>query len=123
MYDFNPILHSLAYKPGAKKVWPVLAPLEEEYRVLRRLPDDPLAGLIPLPTHPPGFVPGKRFTQERTNALDLDPANLLWPEEVKLVQWIILNHKTTFAWVPTEWRRLDDRYFPPVKIPTVPHTP
>ena len=58
-YDFDPILHSLAYKPVAKKVRPVLAPLEEEYRVLRRLPDDPLAGLIPLPTHPPGFVPGK----------------------------------------------------------------
>ena len=28
--------HSLAYKPVAKKVRLVLAPLEEEYRVLRR---------------------------------------------------------------------------------------
>ena len=58
-YDFDPILHSLAYKPVAKKVQPVLAPLEEEYWVLRWLPDDPFAGLIPLPTHPPGFVPSK----------------------------------------------------------------
>ena len=55
--------------------------------------------------------------------LDLDPAKWLWPEEVKLVQWIVLNHETTFTWVPTEWGWLDDQYFPPVKIPTIPHTP
>ena len=122
-YDFDPILHLLAYKPVAKKVRPVLAPLEEEYRVLRQLPDDPLAGLIPLPTHPPGFIPGKQFTQERADALDLDPANWLWPEEVKLVQWIVLNHETAFDWVPTERGQLDDQYFPLVKIPTIPHTP
>ena len=87
------------------------------------LPDDPLAGLIPLPTHPPGFVPSKRFTQERADVLDLDPATWLWLEEVKLVRWIVLDHETAFAWVPTEWGRLDDQYFPPVKIPTIPHTP
>src|SRR4029077_4458978 len=115
--------HSLAYKPVAKKVRPVLAPLEEEYRVLRRLPDDPLAGLITLPTNPPDFVPGQSFTQEPADALDLDPAQWLWPEEVKLVRWMVLNHETAFAWTATERGRLDDRYFPPVKIPTVPHTP
>ena len=52
-YSFDFTSHSLAYKPVAKKVWPVLAPLEEEYHVLRWLPDDPLAGLIILPTNPP----------------------------------------------------------------------
>ena len=122
-YTFNPISHSLAYKPVAKKVRPVLAPLEEEYQVLRWLPDDPLAGLIPLPTHPPAFVLGKRFTQERADALDLDPANWLWPEEVKLVWWMVLNHETAFAWVLTEHGHPDDLYFPLVKIPTVSHTP
>ena len=122
-YTFNPVSHSLAYKPVAKKVRPVLASLEEEYQVLRWLPDDPLAGLIPLPTHPLAFMPGKRFTQECANALDLDPTKWLWLEEVKLVWWMVLNHKTTFTWVPTECGHLDDRYFPLVKIPTVPHTP
>ena len=73
-YSFDFTSHSLAYKPVAKKVWPVLAPLEEEYRVLCQLPDDPLAGLKTLPTNPPDFVPRQRFTQERTDALDLDPA-------------------------------------------------
>ena len=36
---------------------------------------------------------------------------------------MVLNHETAFAWTATERGRLDDRYFPPVKIPTVPHTP
>ena len=122
-YSFDFTSHSLTYKPVAKKVRPVLAPLEEEYRVLCRLPDDPLAGLKTLPTNPPDFVPGQRFTQECANALDLNPAQWLWPEEIKLVQWMVLNHETAFAWTATERGRLDDRYFSPVKIPTVPHTP
>ena len=56
-YTLDPITHSLTYKPVAKKVRLDLAPLEEEYQVLCRLPDNPLAGLVPLPTHPPEFVP------------------------------------------------------------------
>ena len=52
-YSFDFTSHSLAYKPVAKKVQPVLARLEEEYCVLRWLSDDPLAGLITLPTNPP----------------------------------------------------------------------
>ena len=122
-YSFDFTSHSLAYKPIAKKVWPVLAPLEEEYCVLRRLPDDPLAGLITLPTNPPDFIPRQRFTQEHADVLDLDLAQWLWPEEVKLVRWMVLNQETAFAWTTTEHSRLDDRYFPPVKIPNIPHTP
>jgi hypothetical protein len=116
----NPVL---AYKPVAKKVHMVSAPLKEEYHVIRRLPDDPLAGLIPLPTHPPTFAPGIWFTQERSDALDLDLARWLWPEELKLVQWLVCIHEKAFAWIPTERGRLDERYFPPVKIPTIQHTP
>ena len=85
--------------------------------------DNPLAGLVPLPTHPPEFVPGVRFTQAHSDALNLDPANWLWPEELKLVRWIVLNHESAFVWILAERGRLDDHYFPPVKIPTVPHTP
>ena len=123
MYSFDFTSHSLAYKPIAKKVRPVLAHLEEEYHVLCQLPDNPLAGLIPLPTNPLDFIPRQRFTQECTDALDLNPAQWLWPEEVKLAQWMVLNHETAFAWTATERGCLDDWYFPPVKIPTIPHTP
>ena len=74
-YSFDFTSHSLTYKPVAKKVRPVLAPLEEEYRVLRRLPDDPLAGLITLPTNPQISSPDKdshrnapmRLTSTRPN--------------------------------------------------------
>jgi hypothetical protein len=116
----NPVL---AYKPVAKKVRAVSAPVKEESHVIRRLPDDPLAGLIPLPTHPPAFAPGIRFTQEQSDALDLDLARWLWSEELKLVQWLVRIHEKAFAWIPTERGRLDERYFPLVKIPTIQHTP
>ena len=122
-YSFDFTSHSLAYKPVAKKVRPVLAPLKEEYHVLHRLPDNLVAGLITLPTNPLDFVPRQRFTQERTDALNLDLAQWLWPEKVKLVWWMVLNHETPFAWTATERGQLDDQYFPPVKIPTVSHTP
>jgi hypothetical protein len=113
----------LAYKPVVKKVRAVSAPLKKEYHVIRRLLDNLLAGLIPLPTHPPAFTPGIWFTQERSNTLDLDPAGWLWPEELKLVQWLVRIHEKAFAWIPTERGRLDERYFPPVKISTIQHTP
>ena len=101
-YSFDFTSHSLAYKPVAKKVCPVLAPLEEEYCVLCWLSDDPLAGLITLLTNPLDFIPGQRFRQECADALDLDPAQWLWPKEVKLVQWMVLNHETAFAWTATK---------------------
>ena len=41
----------------------------------------------------------------------------------QLVWWMVFNHETAFAWTATECGRLDDQYFPPVKIPTIPHTP
>ena len=123
VYSYDTSLHALAYKPVAKKVCAILAPLDEEFRTTRSLPDDPLSRLKPLPLHPPNFIPGVRFTQECTDNLDLDPTNWLWPDKVKLIHWIVLEHEMAFAWIPTEHGCLDERYFPPVKIPTVPHTP
>ena len=73
--------------------------------MLRWLPDNPLAGLITLPTNPPEFIPGQRFTQEHADALDLNPAQWLWPKGVKLVRWMVLNHEITFTWTATEHGR------------------
>ncbi|KIK72649.1 hypothetical protein PAXRUDRAFT_21747 [Paxillus rubicundulus Ve08.2h10] len=47
--------------------------------------DEEQAGLKPLPTKPPDFVLVTCFTAECTEALDLDPAKWLWPEELKLI--------------------------------------
>ena len=123
VYSYDTSLHTLAYKPVAKKVRAVLAPLDEEFRITQSLLDDLLSRLKPLPLHPPNFIPGVHFTQDCTDNLDLDPANWLWPDEVGLVRWIVLEYKMAFAWTPIECGRLDERYFPPVKIPTISHTP
>src|ERR1700710_566282 len=121
-YDFDRTSRTLIYKPVARKVRTVPESITEDYHITCRLPNDPLEGLIDLPTHPPEFVPGKQFTQERSDKLDLDPANWLWPEELKLVRWLVLVHETTFVWEPGERARFKEECFPPIKIATVPHT-
>ena len=123
VYTYNSISHMLAYKPVAKKVWSVVALMDEEYHITHLLPDNPLAGLVPLPTHPLDFTPGEHLTQECADALDLDPAKWLWPKELELVYWIVCKHKKPFSWDPVKWGQFNKRYFPPVKILTIPHTP
>jgi len=123
IYAFNPARHALVYKPVAKKVRTVPTAMPAEYRVVRQLPADPLAGLPPLPSRPPEFSPGACFTCERAEKLDLDPAKWLWPEELKLVQWLVRAHKRAFTWNASERGRLNETCFPPYKIPTIPHTP
>jgi hypothetical protein len=89
VYSYDPIRRALVYKPVAKKVRTIQTAMPPEFRIMRQLPDDPLAGMPTLPTHPPDFVPGVRFTQERADNLDLDPTNWLWPDELKLICWLV----------------------------------
>jgi hypothetical protein len=57
VYTFDPTCHMLVYKPVAKKVRTVPTAMPAEYRVLRQLPTDPLAGLPPpCPLTPQNFV-------------------------------------------------------------------
>jgi hypothetical protein len=102
VYAFDSMRHALVYKPVAKKVRTVPTAMPAEYRVVRQLPADPLAGLPPLPSRPPEFCPGTCFTHECADKLDLDPAKWLWPEELKLVQWLVCAHKRAFAWNASE---------------------
>ena len=87
----HPLHLSYLYKPVAKKVRTIPEAISEEFHITCRLPEDPLHDLPELPPKPPDFVPGKCFTQERANKLDLDPAKWLWPEELKLLQWLVLE--------------------------------
>lgn len=61
----------LAYKKVANRVRPVATTLPEEFRIVRRFPSDPLADLPKLPTSPPDFIPGERFTWERMELICL----------------------------------------------------
>ena len=112
-----------AYKKVAKKVHPVAASLPEDFRIIRRRPEDPLLTLPPLPIQPPLFTPGARLTQERFDSLDLTKSNFLWPEEIKLAAHVLKVNEAALAWTEVERGRFKDEYFSPVKIPTIAHTP
>jgi hypothetical protein len=89
IYTFDPMHHVLVYKPVAKKVRTMPTAMPTEYRVVHQLHADPLAELPPLPSCPPEFCPGMHFMHECADKLDLDPTKWLWPEELKLVQWLV----------------------------------
>jgi hypothetical protein len=123
MSDSDFPVEVLAYKKAAKKVHSVAASLPEDFRVIRRRPEDPLLSLPKLPSHPPMFTPGVRLTQDRFDALELNASGFLWPEEVKLAAHILKVNEKALAWTEAERGSFRDDYFSPVKIPTVAHTP
>ncbi|RPD67519.1 hypothetical protein L227DRAFT_464041, partial [Lentinus tigrinus ALCF2SS1-6] len=112
------------YKPVAKKVKPVLAPLPDQFRIVRKIEGDPLADMPPLSPHPPPFVPTGRYTQERKDAMDkLHGGDFLWPEERALLHQLIMQQNEAFAWNDEERGQFREDFFPPVVIPTIPHRP
>lgn len=113
----------LAYKKVANRVKPVATTLPEEFRIVRKIPTDPLATLPTLPTKPPDFTPGERYTQERKEMMPVNKNGFLWPEEEKLVHHLIKLHETAFAWTEDEKGKFSEDYFEPVVIPTVEHVP
>ena len=117
-----PLESSNLYKRVANKTRPVATTLPEDFRVVRHDHPDPLAGMVPLPTQPPDFVPRGRFTQERRDRMALGKDFLL-PEEVKLAEWIVCAHETAFAWADDERGAFDPKYFAPIEIPQIAHIP
>jgi len=113
----------LAYKKVANRIKPVATTLPEEFRMVRKIPSDPLAELPVLPTKPPDFTPGNRYTLERKEMMAVNKNGFLWSEEEKLVHHMILIHETAFAWDETEKGKFSEDYFDPVVIPTVEHVP
>ncbi|EJD32950.1 hypothetical protein AURDEDRAFT_34571, partial [Auricularia subglabra TFB-10046 SS5] len=112
------------YKPVAKKVRPLQEHLPKEYRIERHRPTDCMDSLPTLPTHPPAWAPTTRhLTQERMDNFDIGHDDFLWPEEVKLMQYVVEKHQTVFAWTESERRRFKTDYFPPIRYPVVPHEP
>jgi len=119
----DPSILVLKYKRVDQKVRPVAATLPEEFCNVCRIPEDPLLMLPLLPTHPPDFMPGERLTQECLDTLNLNANDFLWPEELKLVQFVLRTNEKALAWTEAEKGRFRDDYFSPVKIPVIEHTP
>ena len=62
------------YKKVANRTKPVATTLPEEYRIVRYEPPNPLATMSQLPVVPPEFTPMGRYTQERYEAMEVDPS-------------------------------------------------
>ena len=121
-YTRDPFVTSFLYKKVANKTRPVATTLPENFRILRKEHPDPLAGMRPLPVRPPEFVPTGRLTQERRDQMDIGK-DLLWPEEIKLAEWIVCEHNKAFAWTDEERGSFDPEYFAPIEIPHISHIP
>lgn len=111
------------YKKVAQRTKPISATLPEDYRIIRRPHPHPLCNLPKLPTDPPDFNPGSRFTQERFDSLNIDPTGFLSADERKLAHWVLRQHEEALAWDESEKGCLDYEYFAPVLIPTIDHIP
>ncbi|EIN11611.1 hypothetical protein PUNSTDRAFT_26252, partial [Punctularia strigosozonata HHB-11173 SS5] len=111
------------YKKVAKRTFPVSATTPEEFRIVRRSPPDVLASMIPLPTIPPPFVPGARYTEERRRAQNIDPSGFLLRDEVGLAHWVLRQNEHALAWDESEKGQFSSDWFDPIKIPTVDHVP
>ena len=74
-YIYDLPTHILVYKPVARKICPVIGPLDKEFQITWTLPDDPIAGLKPLSFNLPDIMPRSCFIQEHANSLDLDLEN------------------------------------------------
>ena len=90
---------------------------------MRKRPERILADLEPLPHHPPSYQPGTRYTQERHDEYPLDPDGFLWPEELRLAEWIVRENEEGLAWAEEERGSFKAEYFEPIRFPTVPHIP
>lgn len=109
-----PTASNFAYKKVANWVKPVATTLSEEYRIVCKLPHNPL-------THPPNVSPGKRYTAKWAEMQKVNPTGFLTSEEEKLCHWIFRTHEDGFAWCKEEKGKFTSDYFDLVRIPIIEH--
>ncbi|EJD36125.1 hypothetical protein AURDEDRAFT_74561, partial [Auricularia subglabra TFB-10046 SS5] len=111
------------YKSALLKIHPKNAPMPEEYRIVGRMPSDPMLSLPHIGPKPPDVVPTKVMTKERMDGFKIDESAHLWEEEKRLLKAIIAANEKSFAWKETERGRFRSDYFPPVNLAVLPHVP
>ena len=122
-FRHNNLATKKKYKPVALKVRPVIGELPERFRIIRNIIGDPLANLPVLNPNPPPFTPSGRYTQERKEIFDKLNPGFLSAAERALVHHFMTLHQDAFAWDDSERGHFREDFFPPVEIPTIPHTP
>ena len=98
---FNALV-SVCYKKVTNLIRLVQTTLPEEYRIVHHIPSDPLLSLLVLPTHPPDFIPSEKFTEERREKMNINATEFLWPEEEKLIIFLIKAQEDGIAWDASE---------------------
>lgn len=111
------------YKPVAKKVKSVIAPLPSQFRIERNIIGDPITDIPSLSPTPPTFTPTGRCMQVHMEAFVQRHGDFLNPEELKLAHQLMCLQNEGFAWSDTERSSFKAEFFPPIKIPVIPHTP
>jgi len=106
----------------ALKVKPVLGTLPERFRIIQDIKEDPLKDLPVLPERPLDFIPKGRYMAKRKEKLNMTHrSEFLWPEERKLMHYMIVEQNQAFAWEDPERERFKEEYFPVIEIPIVVH--
>ena len=82
--------------------WPVRTTLPEEYCIIQKIPLDPLLSLPVLPTCPPDFLPSDKFTEDQREKMNINASGFLWPEEEKLILFLIKAQEEGIAWDTSE---------------------
>jgi hypothetical protein len=113
------VVYKKKYRKAEDRIQPIVTQLPEESCIVHNI----IENMPVLPTHPPDFVPGLRYTQERYEKLQLNPDGFLWPEEEKLAHHLVREQEECLSWIEEEKGEFWQDFFPPVRIPTVPHTP
>jgi len=86
------------YKPVALKIKLVLGTLPERFRITREIIKNSLQRMSKLPEHPPEFEPRGCYTLKRKEKLDtVYEPEFLWPEERKLMHWLVREQNEAFA--------------------------
>lgn len=114
------------YKPVEKKIRAVPATLPEEFRIVRRIPRDPLETLPEVASIPAAsFQQGERLTAERWAVMkdQLAKEGFLLAEEIRLLRDILKNNERTLAWEENMRGSFNPEYFPPVIMPVIDHEP
>ncbi|GBE80065.1 hypothetical protein SCP_0212680 [Sparassis crispa] len=117
------VVHGYGYKKVDKGVKPVPGILADEFRIMRRVPRDPMQNLPSLPFHPPDFIGRSCYMEERWRDLNINSDGFLWEEEVKLFDHILYLHKQAFTWDESKKGKFSDEYFEPIRIPYQQHVP
>ena len=102
---------------------PIIASVPNEFHIEQNIIGNPLTDILTLLPKTPSFTPIWHYTEECMIALQTRHSDFLLPEEMKLLHHLMSLKNEAFTWSDLEHSSFKMEYFPPVKIPVIPHTP